>query len=73
MTEELWQHALQFLDRHGSQGVGEHRGELYDFADKTGILERHKQLLARPGHSKEVTISPSRPVHQPPYNCCRRT
>ena len=56
MTEELWQHALGFLDRYGSEKVGDHREELYDFADKTGILERHKQLLARPGHSNEVSI-----------------
>ena len=54
MTEELWQHALGFLDRYGSQKVGEHREELYDFADKTGILERHRQLLARPGHDDKV-------------------
>ena len=54
MTEELWQHALAFLDRHGSK-AGEHMDELYEFADKTGILERHKQLLARPGHSNEVS------------------
>ena len=56
MTEELWQHALQFLDRHGSQGVGDHWDQLYDFADKTGILERHRQLLARPGHNNQVTF-----------------
>ena len=47
MTEALWQHVLGFLDRYGSEGVGEHREELYHFADQTGILERHRQLLAR--------------------------
>ena len=56
MTEELWQHALSFLDRYGSEGVGEHREELYDFADQTGILERHRQLLERPGHSDEADM-----------------
>ena len=56
MTEELWQHALRFLDRYGSEGVGEHREELYDFADQTGILERHRQLLDRPGHSNEADM-----------------
>ena len=56
MTEELWQHALAFLDRHGPR-AGEHREELYEFADKTGILERHKQLLARPGHETQVILS----------------
>ena len=53
MTEELWKHALAFLDKHGSK-AGEHMDELYEFADKTGILERHKQLLARPGHETQV-------------------
>ncbi len=28
--------------------------ELYEFADKTGILERHKQLLAKPFHDSQV-------------------
>ena len=56
MTEELWQHALSFLDRYGSEGVGEHREELYDFADQTGILERHRQLLERPGHRDEADM-----------------
>lgn len=54
MTEALWRHALGFLDRHGAR-AGQHWEELYEFSDKTGILERHKQLLARPGHSAEVT------------------
>ena len=53
MTEALWRHALGFLDRHGAR-AGQHWEELYEFSDKTGILERHKQLLARPGHSAEV-------------------
>ena len=56
MTEALWQHVLGFLDRHGSEGVGEHREELYQFADQTGILERHRQLLARPGHGNEADM-----------------
>ena len=56
MTEELWQHALRFLDRYGSEGVGDHREELYDFADQTGILERHRQLLDRPGHNDEADM-----------------
>ena len=29
--------------------------ELYQFADQTGILERHKQLLAQPFHEDQVT------------------
>ncbi len=31
--------------------------ELYEFADKTGILERHKQLLAKPYHDSQVRNS----------------
>ena len=30
--------------------------ELYEFADKTGILERHKQLLAKPYHDSQVAM-----------------
>ena len=41
------------ITRHGAR-AGEHLPELYEFADKTGILERHKQLLARPGHETQV-------------------
>ena len=54
MTEDLWQHVLSFLDKYGAK-VGDHWEELYEFADKTGILERHKQLLEKPGHSNEVS------------------
>ena len=28
--------------------------ELYEFADHTGILERHRQLLAKPFHENQV-------------------
>ena len=31
--------------------------ELYEFADHTGILERHRQLLAKPFHENQVHIS----------------
>ena len=70
MTEALWRHALGFLDRHGAR-AGQHWEELYEFSDKTGILERHKQLLARPGHSAEVTPAPAHfalqdPIPRPP-------
>ena len=52
MADELWQHALQFLDCDSSRPVE----ELYQFADKTGILERHKQLLALPGHHETLDL-----------------
>ena len=55
MTEELWQHVLRFLDKYGNT-VGDHMEELYEFADKTGILERHKQLMCKPGHSSETDM-----------------
>ena len=28
--------------------------ELYEFADNTGILERHRQLLSKPFHESQV-------------------
>ena len=31
--------------------------ELYEFADHTGILERHRQLLAKPFHENQVYIN----------------
>ena len=55
MTEELWQHVLSFLDKYGNT-VGDHMEELYEFADKTGILERHKQLMCKPGHNSETDM-----------------
>ena len=64
MTEALWRHALGFLDRHGAR-AGQHWEELYEFSDKTGILERHKQLLARPGHSAEVKLLAIAPIPRP--------
>ena len=30
--------------------------ELYKFPDQTGILERHRQLVARPGHGNEADM-----------------
>ena len=30
--------------------------ELYQFADETGILERHRQLVARPGHNNAADM-----------------
>ena len=31
--------------------------ELYEFADHTGILERHRQLLAKPFHENQVQLN----------------
>ena len=56
MTADLWHHALQFLDKYRADGGASAYPieELYQFADQTGILERHKQLLAKPFHDHEV-------------------
>jgi len=56
MVSELWHHALQFLDKYGADARSYPIEELYSFADQTGILERHKQLLAKPFHHKEVDM-----------------
>ena len=54
MTEDLWHHALQFLDKYRADALHYPIEELYQFADQTGILERHRQLLAKPFHDHEV-------------------
>ena len=56
MTSLLWDHALQFLDKYRADARSYPIEELYQFADQTGILERHKQLLAKPFHNKEVDM-----------------
>eukprot|EP00092_Neocalanus_flemingeri_P014465 GFUD01015609.1.p1 GENE.GFUD01015609.1~~GFUD01015609.1.p1 ORF type:complete len:1372 (-),score=525.76 GFUD01015609.1:84-4199(-) len=56
MTEDLWHHALQFLDKYRADALNYPIEELYQFADQTGILERHRQLLAKPFHENEVDM-----------------
>ena len=56
MTSLLWDHALQFLDKYRADARSYPIEELYQFADQTGILDRHKQLLAKPFHNKEVDM-----------------
>ena len=56
MTSLLWDHALQFLDKYRADARSYPIEELYQFADQTGILERHNQLLAKPFHNKEVDM-----------------
>eukprot|EP00092_Neocalanus_flemingeri_P005759 GFUD01006200.1.p1 GENE.GFUD01006200.1~~GFUD01006200.1.p1 ORF type:complete len:709 (+),score=240.81 GFUD01006200.1:35-2161(+) len=43
MAEELWHHALQFLDKYRTDIGNYDISHLYQFEDKTGILERHKE------------------------------
>merc|ERR1712058_26468 len=47
-TEDLWYHALKFLDKYRTDIQSHDVSDLYEFADSTGILERHKQLLSQP-------------------------
>jgi len=56
MVEELWSHALMFLDLYRTGGSSCHIGQLYQFADQTGILETHKQCLAQPFQDDEVNM-----------------
>lgn len=57
MTEELWYHALLFLDRHRTKKKASNDiGELYQFVDPTGILEKHKQMLFQPFTENKVDM-----------------
>jgi len=57
MTEELWNHALLFLDRHRSkQNTNNEIVDLYQFADPTGILEKHKEMLFQPFTENKVDM-----------------
>merc|ERR1712080_227882 len=56
MTEDLWYHALKFLDRYRTDVRHYDISELYEFADETGILERHKQMLAQPFQDSQVDM-----------------
>merc|ERR1712142_250009 len=57
MTEELWNHALLFLDRHRAEEDNRHEiTDLYQFQDPTGILEKHKQLLFQPFNENKVDM-----------------
>jgi len=54
MTEDLWHHALRFLDRYRTDYESHDISELYEFADKTGVLDRHRQLLSQPFNENRV-------------------
>jgi hypothetical protein len=56
MTEELWYHALKFLDRYRTDVATHDVADLYSFHDNTGILERHKQLLSEPFREGQVRV-----------------
>merc|ERR1712098_202564 len=56
MTEDLWYHALKFLDKYRTDIQSHDVSDLYEFADETGILERHKHLLHQPFEESQVDM-----------------
>jgi len=56
MVEELWYHALMFLDMYRTGDHSCHIDDLYQFTDKTGILDGHKQSLAQPYDDNQVNM-----------------
>merc|ERR1711892_971308 len=56
MTDDLWHHALQWLDKYRTDVHNYDIDELYQFADKTGVLDRHRQLLSQPFHENQVDM-----------------
>merc|ERR1711892_749785 len=56
MTEDLWCHALKFLDKYRTDAQNHDISELYQFADQTGVLERHRQLLSQPFNENRVDM-----------------
>eukprot|EP00092_Neocalanus_flemingeri_P021296 GFUD01023080.1.p1 GENE.GFUD01023080.1~~GFUD01023080.1.p1 ORF type:complete len:719 (-),score=237.45 GFUD01023080.1:177-2333(-) len=56
MVEELWCHAVRFLDMYRTGDHSGHIGQLYQFEDQTGILETHKQCLAQPYEDSQVDM-----------------
>merc|ERR1711892_199269 len=56
MAEDLWRHALQFLDKYRTDAQNHDISELYQFADQTGVLDRHRQLLSQPFNENRVDM-----------------
>ncbi len=56
MFEDIWYHALQFLDNYKYDVDNYGPAELYKFADDTGILARHRQRMERPFTEKDIDI-----------------
>jgi len=56
MVEELWYHALMFLDKYRTGSDSCNIVDLYQFADKTGILSTHQQCLAQPFQDSQVDM-----------------
>jgi len=56
MVEELWYHALLFLDKYRTGPESCDIKELYQFSDRTGILTTHQQCLAQPYVDRQVDM-----------------
>merc|ERR1711936_1001956 len=56
MVEQLWYHALKFLDLYRTGDHNCHIDDLYQFVDETGILEIHKQCLAQTYEESQVNM-----------------
>jgi len=56
MTDELWNHALQFLDRYRTESPNNRIEDLYQFVDPTGILEQHQKMLSQPFSENQVDM-----------------
>lgn len=56
MVEELWYHALLFLDKYRTSPESCDIKELYQFSDRTGILTTHQQCLAQPYVDSQVDM-----------------
>jgi len=53
MFEDIWFHALQFLENYKYDVHNYGPDELYKFADDTGILARHRSVSYRSSPSPE--------------------
>ncbi len=56
MFEDIWHHALHFLDNYKYDVHNYGPSELYKFADDTGILARHKNRMEKPFTEKDIDI-----------------
>ncbi len=56
MFEGIWYHALQFLEnyKYNKDRIGPQ--ELYQFADETGILARHRRRMESPFKDRDIDI-----------------
>ncbi len=70
MFEDIWYHALQFLENYKYDKHNYGPSELYKFADDTGILARHRQRMERPFTEKDIDIKVSPQSNWCGCYCC---